>query len=118
MSTESRSTRTAPSGPVINGRPAPRHALPPRGPAPDGRVPRTRTGAAWVGLCAAALFSVVLIIFMLQNTRSVEVTFLGLHGNLPLAMALLVAAVGAAVVTMMVGAARIAQLRRLSRHSG
>ena len=64
---------------------------------------------------AAALFLVVLIVFMLQNTRSIEVTFLWMHGNLPLAMALLVAAVGAAIVTMTVGAARITQLRRLSR---
>ncbi|MBG0561504.1 LapA family protein [Actinoplanes aureus] len=83
--------------------------------SPTGRVPRTRTGAAWFGLCVATLFSVVLIVFMLQNTGSVEVTFLGLHGNLPLAMALLIAAVGAALVTMAVGAARIGQLRRLSR---
>lgn len=53
--------------------------------------------------------------FILQNTSSVEVTFLGMHGNLPLAMALLIAAVGASILTMVVGAARITQLRRLSR---
>jgi uncharacterized integral membrane protein len=79
------------------------------------RTPRTRTSAAWAGICVAALLFVVLIIFMLQNTGSVEVTFLSLHGNLPLAMALLIAAVGAAILTMVVGAARITQLRRLSR---
>jgi len=78
-------------------------------------MPRTRTGAAWFGICVAALLLVVLIVFMLQNTRSVEVTFLGMHGNLPLAMALLVAAVGSAILTMAIGAARITQLRRLSR---
>ncbi|HWG99455.1 MAG TPA: lipopolysaccharide assembly protein LapA domain-containing protein [Pilimelia sp.] len=78
-------------------------------------MPRTRTGAVWFGLCVAALLFVVLIVFMLQNTRSVEVSFLWMHGNLPLAMALLVAAVGAAVVTMAVGAGRIIQLRRLTR---
>jgi uncharacterized integral membrane protein len=78
----------------------------------------TRTSAAWVGICVAALLFVVLIIFMLQNTRSVQVTFLGAHGELPLAMALLVAAVGAAILTMVVGAARITQLRRLSRRRG
>ena len=31
------------------------------------RVPHTRTGAAWFGICAAALISVVLIVFMAQN---------------------------------------------------
>jgi uncharacterized integral membrane protein len=78
-------------------------------------MPRTRTGATWFGICVAAVLLVVLIVFMLQNTRSVEVNFFGMHGNLPLAMALLIAAVGAAIVTMVVGAARITQLRRLSR---
>jgi uncharacterized integral membrane protein len=83
--------------------------------AVTSRVPRTRAGATWFGICVAALLFVVLIVFMLQNTRSVEVSFLGMHGNLPLAMALLIAAVGAALLTMAVGAARITQLRLQSR---
>jgi uncharacterized integral membrane protein len=78
-------------------------------------MPRTRTGAAWFGICAAAVAFVVLIVFMLQNTRSVEVTFLWMHGSLPLALALLIASVGAAILAITVGAARITQLRRLSR---
>jgi uncharacterized integral membrane protein len=78
-------------------------------------MPRTRTGAAWFGICAAALLFVVLIVFMLQNTGSVQVSFLWMDGSLPLALALLIAAVGAALLTMVVGAARITQLRRLSR---
>jgi len=89
----------------------------PRAPAvPQERaVPRTRWSAAWVGICAAALVSVALIVFMLQNTRSVEVSFLWLEGTLPLALALLIAAVGAAILTMVAGTARIGQLRRLAR---
>jgi uncharacterized integral membrane protein len=83
--------------------------------SPTRRLPLTRTGAAWVGICVAALLFVVLIIFMLQNTRSVEVSFLWMTGSLPLALALLIAGVGAAILTMVVGAARITQLRRLSR---
>lgn len=77
--------------------------------------PPTRISATWFGVCAAALTLVVLIVFMLQNTRSVEVSFLWLHGNVPLALALLIASVGTAVVVMVVGAARITQLRRHSR---
>ena len=79
------------------------------------RMPHTRTGAAWFGICAAALLTVVLIVFMLQNTRNVQVNFLWMDGTLPLALALLIAAVGAAILTMAVGAARITQLRRLNR---
>lgn len=83
--------------------------------SPSGRVPRTRTGAAWFGICAAAVASVILIVFMLQNTRSVEVTFLWMHGSVALALALLIAGVGAAIVAIAVGGVRIGQLRRLAR---
>lgn len=77
-------------------------------------VPRTRTSATWFVVCGAALSLLVLIVFMLQNTRSVEVSFLWMHGNVPLALALLIASVGAAILVMVIGAARIMQLRRLS----
>lgn len=90
----------------------------PAGPAvppPAGRVPPTRTATAWLGVCTAAVVLVVLIVFMLQNTRSVSVTFLWMHGSVPLALALLVAGVGTAILAMAVGAARIGQLRRLAR---
>jgi uncharacterized integral membrane protein len=78
-------------------------------------APRTRAAAAWFGICVAALLFVVLIVFMLQNTGRVEVNFLGWQGTAPLALTLLVAAVGAAIATMAVGVARITQLRRLTR---
>jgi uncharacterized integral membrane protein len=83
--------------------------------ARERAVPRTRWSAAWAGICAAVLALLALIVFMLQNTRSVEVTFLWMHGTLPLALALLIAAVGAAILTMVFGAGRITQLRRLAR---
>jgi uncharacterized integral membrane protein len=82
---------------------------------PRRQVPNTRTGAAWFAICTAAIALVVLIVFMLQNTRSVEVTFLWMHGNVPLALALLIAGVGVSVLAMAVGEARIGQLRRLAR---
>lgn len=82
-----------------------------------GKVRRTRASAAWFGICAAAIAAVLLIIFMLQNTRSVEVDFLGFNGNAPLALALLIAAVGAAILTMGVAVTRMIQLRRDHRDS-
>jgi uncharacterized integral membrane protein len=88
----------------------------PAGPAaPERPVAGTRTSAAWLGICLAAVILVVLIVFLLQNTNSVEVTFLWLHGRLPLAIALLIAGVGSALLTMIVGVARITQLRRRFR---
>jgi uncharacterized integral membrane protein len=113
MSNSAYQTRDVPAEPPTAG-PAQTPATEPRAVAAS-RIPHTRTGATWFGICLAALLFVVLIVFMLQNTRSVQVSFLGMHGSLPLALALLIAAVGAAIVTMVVGAARITQLRRLSR---
>jgi len=116
---------TAPSAPIKAAAPTVESATAgPTGPALDVDVStassptspqRTRLSATWFGVCAAALTLVVLIVFMLQNTRSVEVSFLWLHGTVPLALALLVASVGTAVAVMVVGAARITQLRRHSR---
>jgi len=79
------------------------------------RMSSTRTGRAWASLCAAVLAFVVLIVFMMQNTRSTEVNFLWMHGTIPLALALLIAAVGAALLTIVVGVARVTQLRRFAR---
>jgi uncharacterized integral membrane protein len=82
---------------------------------PSGRVARTRTKPALWGICTAAVALVVLIVFMLQNTRSVEVTFLWLHGSVPLALALFVVGAGVAILAMAVGEARVGHLRRLAR---
>lgn len=78
-------------------------------------VPRTRMSAVWMGICIAAALFVVLIVFMLQNTREVEIAFLWMNGSAPLAVALLIAAVGTAILAAIIGSARIAQLRRHSR---
>ena len=103
---------------------APASATPPvqRGtppPAEARAVSRTRLSTAWVSIWTAAVVFIALIVFMLQNTRSVEVSFMGRHGTLPLAMALLIAAAGGVLLTLVFGTARITQLRRrLSRSRG
>jgi uncharacterized integral membrane protein len=81
----------------------------------SARSTRSRTGRLWFGVCTGATLSIVLIIFMLQNTRSVAVTFLWMHGNVPLALALLIAAVGTGICVLVIGSARIVQLRRRIR---
>jgi uncharacterized integral membrane protein len=81
-------------------------------------VPRTRTGAAWVGLTAAALIAVALIVFLAQNTRTTEISFLWMTAKTSLAIALLIAAVGSVLITLILGTARITQLRRLARRRG
>jgi uncharacterized integral membrane protein len=95
--------------------PATTEPAPPNPTAIKTRVPGTRTGATWVGICAATVLLVALIVFMLQNTRSVQISFLWMHGSVPLALALLIAGVGVGILAMVVGTARITQLRRLAR---
>jgi uncharacterized integral membrane protein len=98
-------------------RPADQPADQPTDQPTDRPAAHTRISAVWLGICLAAAVLVVLIIFLLQNTGSVEVSFLWLHGSLPLAIALLIAGVGAALLTMIVGTARITQLRRRFRRT-
>ena len=90
-------------------------SVPAAAPTSPRRVPRTRTGAAWVGLTAAALITVALIVFLAQNTRTIEISFLWMTARTSLAVALLIAAVGSGLITLILGTARIAQLRRLTR---
>jgi uncharacterized integral membrane protein len=71
--------------------------------------------AAFLGAVAAVLLLILLLIFMLENTESVAVHFLGAHGHLALGLALLVAAVAGALIVSVLGLGRIVQLRRATR---
>jgi uncharacterized integral membrane protein len=79
------------------------------------KVPRTRLSAAWLGIWAGAVVLILLIIFVAQNTATVRIDFLWMSGSVSLAVALLIAGVGGAIVAMAIAAARIIQLRRLVR---
>jgi len=79
------------------------------------QVAHTRTSAAWVGVWAGVVVLILLIIFVAQNTASVQISFFALEGSISLALALLIAGVGGAIVAMAVAATRILQLRRMVR---
>jgi uncharacterized integral membrane protein len=67
---------------------------------------------------AVAFFAVVLLlllIFILQNAKTVDIAYFGAHGHLPLGVALLLSAVCGVLLTMLAGAARISQLRAVAR---
>src|ERR1051325_11158936 len=77
-----------------------------------GRQGRTRTSAAFKALLLALIVLILLLVFILENTQWVKVSYFGATGHLPLGVALLLAAVGGAIITGAVGGARIVQLRR------
>lgn len=75
----------------------------------------TRAGAAWVATGTALLLLILLIVFILQNSGRVQVSYLGWSGSLPLGVAMLIAAVTGGVLVAIAGVARITQLRRVAR---
>jgi uncharacterized integral membrane protein len=75
------------------------------------KVSHTRAGGTWVAICVGAVVLVALVVFMLQNTQDVVVSFLGWQGSVPLALALLIAGLGVALIALVVGTIRIGQLR-------
>jgi len=56
-----------------------------------------------------------LLIFILQNSRGVDISYLGAHGHMPLGVALLLAAVCGALLAILAAAARMTQLRSTAR---
>jgi lipopolysaccharide assembly protein A len=68
-------------------------------------------------LIAGTAALAVVLIFIIQNTRAVNISFLGAHLHLSLAVALLLAAVAGALVMAAAGTARITQLRRIMRRN-
>ncbi|WP_433688348.1 lipopolysaccharide assembly protein LapA domain-containing protein [Micromonospora carbonacea] len=90
------------SGPQINDRPRP--------------VPRVRAGGSLVAFAASAVVLLLLLIFILQNGQRTEVHFFGAQGQLPMGIALLLAAVfGVLLVTVQATMRRIIQLRLSTR---
>src|ERR1700730_19032297 len=75
---------------------------------------QTRLRGAWTAIVIGLVALVVILVFILQNQQSVEVTFLFFKGSLPLAVALLFALILGAVIVFAFGAARILQLRMVA----
>lgn len=75
----------------------------------------TRAAALWSSLILGFLILIVLLVFIAQNTASTPFTFLSWHWNLPLGVAILLAAVCGGLITALVSAARMFQLRRVAK---
>ena len=77
----------------------------------------TRLSGAWTAIVIGLLALLLILVFILQNLQSVELSFLIFHGHLPLAVALLFAVILGATIVLAFGAARITQLRMVTRAS-
>jgi uncharacterized integral membrane protein len=94
--------------------PAPPASAPGPGPTRPA-VPGTRTGQLWVGLIVAAVVFILLLVFIVQNSGTVQISFMGMHGHLSLAVALLLATASGMLLVAIPGTGRIMQLRRRLR---
>lgn len=72
-----------------------------------------QVSAAWAGPLAAAV--VLVLLFILENGSRVKVSYFGASGHLPLGVALLLAAVGGALLIGIIGVARVVQSRLTAR---
>ena len=97
--------------PSVNG-----SAPPPAAPRPPARETlRTRISGMRTGLIAGIAALIVVMIFIIQNAHAVNISFLGAHLRLSLAVALIFAAIAGALLMAAAGTARITQLRRIMR---
>ena len=77
----------------------------------------TKTSRAWWVLVGGLLVLLLVIVFIAQNGDHVEIHFLWAKGNVSLGLALLLAAVLGALAVVLLGAARMLQMRVQARRA-
>jgi putative membrane protein len=83
--------------------------------SPERVLKPTRTSGLWIAVIGFALLLLLLAVFLLQNGQSVEISYLGANGHIPLAVAMLLSAVAGALLVATAGVARVLQLRHTAR---
>jgi lipopolysaccharide assembly protein A len=106
---------TSPQLDAPQTQPAPQTEPAPQQPLPPHTIRHTRISGLWAAVAFFAVVLLFLLIFILQNGREVGVSYLGAHGHLPLGVALLLSAVCGALLVILAGAARMAQLHSVAR---
>ena len=110
MATMSSDSSVSPDQPPETAAPTPDNT-----PPPESAVKYTRAASLWTSLTMGFLILIVLLVFITQNTASAQFAFLHWHWSLPLGVAILLAAIGGGLLTVLVGTTRIYQLRRAAK---
>jgi uncharacterized integral membrane protein len=109
----------APQGITSTRPPAPASGpgqLPPTAPHAARRTPlQTQVRGMRTTLIAGVAALAVAVIFTIQNVHAANISFLGVHLVLPLAGALLLAAIAGCLLTVAAGPARVARLRQVTQ---
>jgi len=104
------------SAPASSAPTSPSHASSAATPAARERA-GSRIGQVRTVLIAGAVVLILVLIFIIENAHAVTIVYFGAHLRLSLAVALLLAAVGGALIMAAAGTARITQLRLSMRRS-
>ena len=75
----------------------------------------SKASGIWVAVVALVILLILLAVFILQNTQSVEIAYFGWEGSAPLAATLLIAVAAGLLIAVTAGSLRILQLRRRVR---
>ncbi len=78
----------------------------------DDPLRGSRTSGFWAAVVGFGVVLILLIVFIAQNTRETTVSFLGWDGQVPVAVALLIATAAGLFLATAAGSLRILQLRR------
>lgn len=104
---EPQATPKSASKPVQPTQPSPAEEL-----AQSDLLHRTRASIWYVGLIVVAILLILLMIFIGQNLDKVTLHFLGLSGQVSIAIALVIAAVAGILLVAIPGGIRMLQLRK------
>lgn len=77
----------------------------------------TRAGALWTALAGGFVVLILLLVFVMQNTDTTTIYMFGWAWQLPVGVALLLAAIAGGLLTFLVGTVRILQLRRAAKRN-
>jgi uncharacterized integral membrane protein len=83
--------------------------------SPESAVKFTRAAALWSALIVGFVILILLLVFIMQNTDSTTIHLFTWEWNLPVGVAILLAAVCGGLLTVAAGTARIIQLRRAAK---
>jgi uncharacterized integral membrane protein len=83
--------------------------------SPESAVKFTRAAALWSALIVGFVILILLLVFIMQNTDSTTINLFAWEWNLPVGVAILLAAVCGGLLTVAAGTARIIQLRRAAK---
>jgi len=101
------------------------HAVQPRGhqepktsreaPKSQEKLPVTKLGRIWTATIFGIIVLILLIVFIAQNQDVVTLRYFAYEGQVNLGLALLIAAIGGALVVAIAGVARVIQLRSTAK---